>query len=456
MIRYFSFFITLAAIFSLAACGDNGEKQSKIVGERIPVLSYQTGLYVDTTLAEQPINLAPAFLNTAWTQPGGFPTHAAYHLSLYGNSESFKIDMVEGNRSDARIIASPIYAQGRVYAVGAALDLVAVDGETGARLWEQSLLTDELVKNTGWRSWIGFSESKADVKDGFSAGIAYYRGRIYATTGFGELLAINAETGIIEWRVKNFVPFSNAPTIRDGRVFVVSQDSRLQAFEAATGRRLWEHLSITEPADILSATSPAVNQQAVIAGFSSGEIVSLQTVNGSVNWSDSLSASALQVTPLSELNSIVARPVIDRDRVYAISHGGRMAAIDLRSGERIWTADIASIETPWVTSDYVLVMTTDAQLVCMSRALGKIRWVTQLERYVDAEDKEGHIAWTGPILAGQQIITVSNQGAMVFVSPYTGEIVERRELGEPVSLAPIVANGGLYILDDDGQLHAFR
>ena len=121
----------------------------------------------------------------------------------------------------------------------------------------------------------------------------------------------------------------------------------------------------------------------VVAGFNSGEIVALNSINGRVAWSDSLTSRATQITPLSELNAIVGRPVIDGDRVFAVSHGGRMVSIDMRTGERIWTADIGSIETPWVLGDFIFVVTLDGQVVCLSSAQGRVRWVSQLPAFED-------------------------------------------------------------------------
>ena len=128
------------------------------------------------------------------------------------------------------------------------------------------------------------------------------------------MLALDADSGAILWRVQNPVPYSNAPTVRNGRVYVASQDSRLQAFSAEDGTRLWEHLAINEQATVIGATSVAVNEQIVVAGFNSGEVVGLSPVNGQEALVGELTSRATQVTPLSQLNAIVGRPVIDRDR----------------------------------------------------------------------------------------------------------------------------------------------
>ena len=443
-----------ALALSLAACGD--DEKPKLAGERISVLNFERALAVDPRVEEQAINLPPIFRNSEWPNPGGYASHAAYHLALDGTAQAFKVDAVSGNTDDLRLKSPPVVGGGRVFALGAELDVSALDAVTGKLIWRRSVAAADTEPNPGLTRFVGVRERTVEIEDGFGGGLAYANGRVFVTSGFGEITALSAETGDVIWQIRNTVPFSNAPTIRAGRLYVVSRDSRLQVVSTEDGSRLWEHLAITELATVIGATSPAVDARMVVAGFNSGEVVALNSLNGRVAWSDSLTSRAIQITPLSELNAIVGRPVIDGDRVFAVSHGGRMVSIDMRTGERIWTADIGSIETPWILGDFILVLTMDGQLVCLSSAQGRVRWVSQLPAFEDPDDREGRINWTGPILAGGMIYVASSTGEMLAIDPLSGAIGERVDLGEPVNVPPVVADGTIYFLTDDGSLIARR
>ena len=165
----------------------------------------------------------------------------------------------------------------------------------------------------------------------------------------------------------------------------------------------------------------------VIAPYSSGELYAMRVTNGRVAWSDTLTRTG-GVTALSELDDIAGRPVIDRDMVFAISHSGVMAAINLNTGDRVWTRDIGGIQTPWAAGDFVYVLTTDNQLLCLQRKDGRVKWIHQMPRWEDPEDKDSTITWSGPVLVSNRLILVSSNGYAHSVSPYTGQLLGRVEI----------------------------
>jgi outer membrane protein assembly factor BamB len=294
-----------------------------------------------------------------------------------------------------------------------------------------------------------------DADEGRGGGVAFDNGKIFVVTGFGTGHGLDAASGAIVWTQTLGEPFRAAPTANGGRVFAVTADNQTIAFAQETGEVLWRHRGIVESAGILSSPSPAVAGSVVISPYSSGELVALRVANGTPVWSDSLNRTG-RLTSLSELNDIAGRPVIDRDRVFAISHSGRMVSIDLRTGERAWTRDIGGVQTPWVAGDYLYLITNSEELVAISRRDGRIRWITPMPRWEDPEDREDPIVWSGPVLVSDRLILVSSTGDATSVSPYTGEILGRIDLPDDVLIAPVVADETLYILTDSASLIALK
>ena len=208
-------------------------------------------------------------------------------------------------------------------------------------------------------------------------------------------------------------------------------------------------------AGVFGTASPAFGQGTVVAGFSSGELNAYRYENGRIVWQDALQRTSIR-TSVSSLADIDADPVIDRGQVIALGQGGRMVALELTSGQRMWEINIAGISTPWVVGDWVFAVTDDAKLMAIARSNGRIRWINQLPRYQNERSKRGQISYSGPVLAGGRLILASSSGALINVDPVSGAFQSQTSIGAPVSLTPVVANSTLYVLDDAARLHAFR
>ena len=205
----------------------------------------------------------------------------------------------------------------------------------------------------------------------------------------------------------------------------------------------------------IGGSSPAVEGSTVVAPYTSGELVALRIDNGRQSWTDTLTA-VRRADAVSALADIRGLPVIDRGRVYAISNSGRMAAIDIRSGSRIWDISVPSVQTPWVAGEFVFVLTTQDEIACISRRDGRIRWVMQLPSWADEKKQEGKVFWVGPVLASDRLIVAGSHGKILTVSPYDGKILGQVDVDEPIRIPPIVAEGVLYVLTDEGNLIAFK
>lgn len=413
--------------------------KDKLPGERISVMQLERALEADPRIANQQVILPPPYVNPDWPEPGGYADNVMHHLQVSGNLDKlWSADGGAGSSSATKLATTPIVADGRVYLLDAEATVRAFDMNTGAGIWTVELTPD------------GQSDD-----EGRGGGVAYEGGRIFVTTGFGEMVALEAASGSELWRTKVEVPFRAAPTASGGRVFTVTNDNQAIAFEANTGRVLWRHRGITESAGILAATSPAISGSIVVIPYSSGEVFALRVENGTALWSDSLTRTG-SLSSITELNDIAGRPVIDRGRAYAISHSGRIVSIDMRTGERVWTRNIAGVQTPWIAGSFLFLVTTDAEVAALSLRDGRIRWITKLQKFRNEEARKDPVQWSGPVLAGDRLVLTSSLGDAVSVSPYTGEILGKIELSGGVFIPPVVAQETLYIVTDSAELIALR
>jgi outer membrane protein assembly factor BamB len=183
--------------------------------------------------------------------------------------------------------------------------------------------------------------------------------------------------------------------------------------------------------------------------------VALLAANGRRLWVDALTRAG-RLTSLSAINDVAGRPAVDNSVVYAASHSGVLAAIDLRTGQRLWSRTFASTQTPWIAGDVLYAVTVDGELTALDRQTGNVYWVRQMRRFEDVEDHEGRVSWTGPIMVGGRLILASSLGEVDAVNPINGEVVETKDVGDPVFIPPISAGGMIYVVTDNARVVALR
>ena len=433
--------LLFASLAVLPGCGmfKGSRPKQQTAGERIAVLDFEQQVEAEAELQGLPVVLPAATVNAGWTQAAGSPSGAMGHLSLAENpSRVWSASIGKGSDKTRRLNATPVVADNRLFVMDTEGAVTAFDAANGQRLWRTQL-----------------PDEREAGRAAFGGGVSVQDSRVFLTTGLGTVAALDPATGSVLWQIRRPTPLRAAPTVVGGRLFVTSQDSQLAALSALDGSELWQVNATIEPAAILGAGAPAVAMNTAVAGFASGELFAMRVENGRTVWQDQLARTG-RTTALGALSGIAASPVIDNGRVFAIGHGGRMLALELATGQRVWEREFAGVHTPAVAGDWVFAVTVDAQLVALTRTDGKVRWVKQLDRWRNAKNRKGAIEWAGPLLAGGRLYVVSSRGVMAAVSPQTGEILATSKLADDAYLPPIVANRTLYMLTDDGTVTAYR
>lgn len=430
----------LVALTALSGCGLFGGRDNKtpVVGNRVPILASDTALVVDPSIAAVPVTLPAASPNADWTQPGGNAAKSMGHLALAASPARAWSVRIPGSNLRERLAAAPVVGGGRIFVVDVTGTVHAFDAASGGRVWQTSSV-----------------EQSGNENSRFGGGVSFDEGRVYATNGLGDVVALDAATGAVQWRVRPGGPLRGAPTLANGQVYVQSNDNQLFALNMTDGSRAWNAAASPESQGLFGRSAPAVARGTIVAGFSSGELNAYRYENGLPLWSDALSRTSIS-TSVSALADIAAEPVIDNDRVYAIGQGGRAVAVDLLTGRRVWEQNIAGTSTPWIVGEWMFVVTDDARLIAIARDTGRVRWVSQLPAFRNVRRSRGPIDWVGPVLAGGRLIVVSSEGQIASVNPADGAIGATIEGSGAYTLAPVVANGTLFLLDDDGNLSAWR
>lgn len=436
-------FLTTVAMLALAGCDDGN---AVLPGERMnvrEVLQTRDGdTDVDPANTSRPVSLPAQSSNSEWTQSHVSPATRVSHPALGASlTPVWATNIGAGDSRRARIIADPIVAGGRIYTIDAD-NRVQATSTGGEALWSFDLTP---LRDANYQAQGG--------------GLAFGAGKLFVSSGFGTLTALDPATGQEIWTQKLGNTATGAPSVRDGLVYLVSGDTTAWAIEAGDGRVRWQ---IDLPADInnvAGAPAPAVNDKYVTFAFGTGTVQTVFRQGGLRLWNADILGRRNGVA-LTGVTDVTGDPVISGDTVYAGNYSGRMVAFSVYDGERMWTAKQGASGPVWPTGGSVFFVSDRNQLVRLDQASGEQVWAVDLPGYVPTrrpnKRRDEAFANHGPVLAGGRLVVASSDGLIRSFSPENGALLSSVEIPGGATTRPIVAGGVMYVVSGKGMLYAYR
>lgn len=438
----------LALAFAVAACN----RESILEGERFPVsANLQDSIptkdnpnpQFDATVINttKKINLPPPKVYSSWPTRSFNAAHHIGHSLLSSKPVMlWRVSIGRGNNAGNRITTGPIVADGLIFTMDSGT-LVSAVNTSGSVVWQVDIKANY--------------DNNTKVSGG---GLSYADETLFVTTGYGQLVAIEGRTGQILWSKLLRASVVGAPTAtNDGVVYVSTKDGVSYSINAKDGRILWSKIGASADTTITGAGAPVVLQDRVVFPQANGQLISTLRLNGETTWISGVRGGR-NGRAYAAITSIAGDPAVVDDVIYAGTAAGRLAAVDMFSGQRLWEVNEGALNTPLVVDDSVFVINDEAQLMRLERASGKRIWAVDLPDYVSKNPKKHHEAYShyGPLLAGGYLLTVSTDGLLRMFDPVNGAIVYTSEIPGGAAEAPVIADETLYVVSRDGELYAFR
>lgn len=446
-----------AALATLGACGLFDDEDKPILpGKRIDILSTGAGLQVAPHQEGVAVTLPPAVNVTEWEQVGRVTSHEAVNASWNGPAKNGSAKLIWSKSIGAEVDpfsllsmvaffpndrgelqCPPVVGNGHIFTVDA-------QGVVRAWTWPKMALV--------WHR----QPAKNTRSTNLGGGIALDGDTLYIVDGVSQAMAVQAETGKIIWSIEVSTPGRSAPTVSDGIMVFTTIDDHLYSLDAKTGKQLWTHPASVVHTQIFGQAPPAIVDGVVVAGFGSGELVALRARSGEIIWSDSLGGQNGRGARL-DFACVRGAPVIMDGTVYAISMSQVLVAIDIRSGRRLWEREVSGQDPLSVCDNWLFVLSLDQQLACLDRLTGQVRWMTQLRRFANEKRQKGVIEWVGPLLAGGKLVCFSSlpKYGMTVVNAETGKVELEQATPASCQVQPIICDGKVLTLSQDGVLRAY-
>ena len=388
----------------------------------------------------RPIALPSMETNADWTQRGGNALHDGPHGSLSAAPQLlWAANIGAGSSRRNRITATPVVSGGVVYAMDALARVTAVS-TAGSVLWQADLTAE-------------FDRGGAQS----GGGLAVSGGRVFATTGYGEVVALDAASGGVAWRHRLGAPAAGAPAVAGSQVYAMSSDGTGWALEAGSGRVVWTLPAAENVLATDSGAAPAVSGGTVIFPFAAGVLIAASSDAGLGQWQAAITGNRLG-RAYANSGDITGDPVVSGGTVFVGTQAGRTGAFVEATGEKLWTAEEGAMNPALVTGGSVFVVSDASRLVRLDAGSGERIWAVDLPGFTDARARKFSGIYThfGPVLAGGRVVTASSDGALRSFDPTSGALVATTAIPGGAASGPALAQGMLFVVSAQGQLLAFR
>lgn len=332
-------------------------------------------------------------------------------------------DSLGGDADRLRLALQANVFRNVVYAASHDGEVVALAAVSGKRLW------------------------RVKTKLALSAGPGVDESLTIVGAANGVLLALETKTGRERWRQTLSGEVLARPLVTADTVVVRTVDGRLHGLEAADGKTRWTVEQEVPRLSLRGNAPPVLANDIVVAGFDNGKLIGVDVRTGDALWNATIETASGR-TELDRLIDIDAAAAVSGKDVYVVGFQGRIAMLDVESGQ-IWWAKEASSYRGFGLDERELFMTgANSVVTAMRRNDGAQQWEqTGLRQR----------GLSAPALDGDMLVVGDYEGYVHWLDKSNGEVAARAKTdGERITNAPVVADGRVFVQTDGGKLIAFQ
>lgn len=430
LFKKFIHFFYIISIAFLTSCSND----PKISGYRELFVPSSSELCIDKSLSCRTMDLPRCQTNLEFLQKNNSSSHTCTHqcFNIQQAKRLWRVFVGREAYETEKLLSNLVVYKGMILGGTPGGRVFAVDSKTHKVVWRTALARhiDDIAK-------IG--------------GIAITsQGDVVVTVATGDVVLLETQTGNIKKKKNLGCTLRSAPTISENLILVQGSNNALFILDSQLNS-CWDCYEAPENVVFLGNASPAFDKNLVFAAYSTGEYKAYDIHSGNEIWFDFMTPQ-FQDDTVGNLLHVYASPVINDDYIFILGHGGRLVANHSISGNRIWNVNFSGLHTPAVIGNWLFAIDNEGYVFCFEKNTGHVRWSTSLPENIE---KKKPASWTDPLIAGESVIFVTEDGDIVFLNTQNGHIsrIIRSDIRKPS--AAIVVNKILYVLSSQGYLYAF-
>ena len=273
-----------------------------------------------------------------------------------------------------------------------------------------------------------------------SAGVGSDGQQLAVVTRNNELVAL--QDGKVQWRKSMPAQSFTPPLVAGARVFVLTADRSVIAFDGATGRQLWTQQRPGEPLVLKQAGVLLAFKNTLVVGLS-GRLAGLDPNTGVIRWESAI-ATPRGTNDIERLVDLVGP--FDRvdDVVCVRAFQTSLGCVNAERGQGMWTRP--SVGEMGLSGNATLVVTplSNGVVQAWSRTTGERLWETERLKYR---------ILSAPLVTPRGVLVADNGGWLYLLSLADGALLNRIKLdSEELATAPVMAGGRYVVVTREGRV----
>lgn len=307
-----------------------------------------------------------------------------------------------------------------IYVAGSDGTVAAIDARTGGDLWRTAL----------------------GVK--LSAGVGSDGRYVSVVSNDNELITLDANKEI--WRQKLGALTLTAPLVAGARVFVLSADRSVTAFDVATGRRLWQQQRTGEALVLRRSGLIMAVGDTLVVGLG-GRLVGFQPLTGKVRWEAQV-ANSRGTNEVERLVDLVAGVSREGNQVCVRSFQSAVGCVDAATGNLLWSKTASGAAGVDGDESTLFGTESDGRVVAWRHTDGERQWVSERLRFRGL---------SAPVLVGRSLVIGDEEGTLHFLSRQDGAPLNRLSTdGSAIVTTPVLAGQTLVAVTKRGGIFGFK
>lgn len=318
---------------------------------------------------------------------------------------------------------TPTLVDGVLYVASSDGEVAAISAADGDRLW------------------------RVELERPLSGGVGYHDRSLYLGGADGSVLQLSADDGVVEWEAAVSGEVLAAPAVSDDWVIVQTYDGKLLGFQPGADEPAWTFTSDVPVLTLRGTSTPILVGGNAIAGFGDGKVVAVDVNSGNISWESRIGVpqGSSEIDRIVDIDGAMTQQGIE---LFVASYQGRVAALDSRTGRKLWQQNVSSVTGTHVGFGNVYVADVDGTLSAFLRTGQGVRW---------QNIELGYRQLSRPTPVSSYVATVDFDGYLHLLSQVDGQIVGRTKIGGDAARADMIADRGrLIIFADNGQLLAYE